>query len=173
MSGMSEHVDLILDGTRIAWHEDRVRVWERGGRIAPITIDMALTRACNYACHYCYAMLQENDRQAISNLGDVCCRLFRSAYCSVESDGWFRKLNYPTAIRLKPSEAVFSWQGCATRQRTSLTPWRRHRRSPQAYSKASSQGRNGEQQGQSEPDEYRGAREGLATPMKRGGENGN
>ncbi len=63
MTGMTDHTELILDGTKIAWHQDRVRAWERGERIAPITIDMALTRACNYACHYCYAMLQENDRQ--------------------------------------------------------------------------------------------------------------
>src|SRR5215813_7960630 len=56
---------LILDGTKIAWHLDRVQAWERGERIAPITIDMALTRACNYACEYCYAMLQENDRKVI------------------------------------------------------------------------------------------------------------
>src|SRR5438132_8215120 len=66
MSGMTEHVEkLILDGTKIAWHDERVRAWERGERIAPITIDMALTRACNYGCHYCYAMLQENDRKVI------------------------------------------------------------------------------------------------------------
>jgi MoaA/NifB/PqqE/SkfB family radical SAM enzyme len=65
MTGMTDHVDLILDGTKIAWHQDRIRAWERGERIAPITIDMALTRACNYGCHYCYAMLQENDRKVI------------------------------------------------------------------------------------------------------------
>jgi MoaA/NifB/PqqE/SkfB family radical SAM enzyme len=63
---MPEHPQLILDGTKIAWHLDRVRAWERGERIAPITIDMALTRACNYGCHFCYAMLQENDRQVIT-----------------------------------------------------------------------------------------------------------
>jgi hypothetical protein len=63
---LTEHTDLILDGTKIQWHLDRVRAWERGERIAPITIDMALTRACNYACHFCYAMLQENDRQTIT-----------------------------------------------------------------------------------------------------------
>jgi len=57
---------LILDGTKIDWHLDRVRAWERGERIAPITIDMALTRACNYGCFFCYAMLQENDRQSIT-----------------------------------------------------------------------------------------------------------
>lgn len=57
---------LILDGTKIEWHLDRVRAWERGERIAPITIDMALTRACNYACGFCYATLQENDRETIT-----------------------------------------------------------------------------------------------------------
>ena len=57
---------LILDGTKIGWHLDRVQAWERGERIAPITIDMALSRACNYACGFCYAMLQENDREVIT-----------------------------------------------------------------------------------------------------------
>lgn len=66
MSGMTEHIEkLILDGTKIAWHEERVKDWMDGKRIAPITIDMALTRACNFGCHYCYAMLQENDRSII------------------------------------------------------------------------------------------------------------
>ena len=66
MTGMSDHVELILDGTKIAWHQDRIRAWERGERIAPITIDMALTRSCNFACHFWYAMLQENDRKVIN-----------------------------------------------------------------------------------------------------------
>ena len=57
---------LILDGTKIGWYGDRVKAWSRGERIAPITIDMALTRSCNYACGFCYAMLQENDRQVIT-----------------------------------------------------------------------------------------------------------
>ena len=62
-----DHTDkLILDGTKINWHLERVRAWEQGQRIAPITIDMALTRACNYACTFCYAMLQENDREVIT-----------------------------------------------------------------------------------------------------------
>ena len=55
-----EHQDMILDGTKINYYHDRVRAWERGERIAPITIDMALTRTCNYKCVYCYATLQEN-----------------------------------------------------------------------------------------------------------------
>ena len=40
-----EHTEqLILDGTKIGWHLERVKAWERGELIAPITIDMALTR---------------------------------------------------------------------------------------------------------------------------------
>lgn len=66
MSGMTEHTELILDGTKIAWYQDRIAAWARGQRIAPITIDMALTRACNYGCHFCYAMLQENERKSIT-----------------------------------------------------------------------------------------------------------
>lgn len=57
---------LILDGTKISWHQDKVKAWERGEKISPITIDMALNRTCNYACKYCYAMLQENQRFAIT-----------------------------------------------------------------------------------------------------------
>jgi len=53
---------LILDGTKIAHHLDRVRAWERGERIAPITIDMALNQKCNYACGFCYMQLQKQER---------------------------------------------------------------------------------------------------------------
>ena len=66
MENFSPESELVLDGTKIAWHQERVEAWERGERIAPVTIDMALTRACNYGCHFCYAMLQENDRSVIS-----------------------------------------------------------------------------------------------------------
>lgn len=53
--------DIILDGHKLAWHKERVEAWLRGERIAPITIDCALTRACTYRCIYCYGMLQAND----------------------------------------------------------------------------------------------------------------
>ena len=45
MSGMQDHTELILDGTKLNWHQEQIRAWERGERIAPITIDMAL--GCN------------------------------------------------------------------------------------------------------------------------------
>ncbi len=52
---------IVLDGHKLAWHRDRVEAWLNGERIAPITIDCALTRACSYRCVYCYGMLQAND----------------------------------------------------------------------------------------------------------------
>ncbi len=75
-----EHTKLILDGTKIQWHQDRIAAWERGERIAPITIDMSLTRACNYGCHYCYAQMQENERKSFTkdtviNFVDDCAEI--------------------------------------------------------------------------------------------------
>ncbi len=61
-SQMIDFVDrLVLDGTKVGWYPERIKAWERGERIAPITIDCAMTRACNYACDFCYAQLQANE----------------------------------------------------------------------------------------------------------------
>ncbi len=66
MNADTGNAGLVLDGTKISWYQDRIAAWLRGERFAPITIDIALTRACNYGCHFCYAMLQENERHVIS-----------------------------------------------------------------------------------------------------------
>ena len=58
--------NIILDGTKIQWYSNRIKKWENGEKIAPVTIDIALTRSCNYACHFCYAMTQENDRSVLT-----------------------------------------------------------------------------------------------------------
>jgi hypothetical protein len=50
---------LILDSHKLPYHFDRVQSWENGIRIAPISVDMALTRACGAMCSFCYAMVQE------------------------------------------------------------------------------------------------------------------
>ncbi|MFH2060678.1 MAG: radical SAM protein [Pseudomonadota bacterium] len=65
-SDHDEKRGLILDGTKVHWHKKRVDAWLRGERIAPITIDMALTRACNFNCEFCYGKLQENPRKKIT-----------------------------------------------------------------------------------------------------------
>lgn len=44
-----------LDGSRILYHPDRLKAWYYGLLVSPISIDMALTQACNYRCVYCYS----------------------------------------------------------------------------------------------------------------------
>ena len=51
--------NLILDSHKLPFHYDRVEAWENGEKIAPVTVDMALTRACGAMCSFCYAIMQE------------------------------------------------------------------------------------------------------------------
>ena len=72
--------ELILDASKILWHQDRLEQWKKGERFAPITIDMALTRSCNYRCEYCFGKLQENPRKKITmevmkNFLDDCAQM--------------------------------------------------------------------------------------------------
>jgi len=56
---------LVLDAHKLSYHFDRVQSWENGERIAPITVDMALSRACGAMCSFCYAMVQEPQERAV------------------------------------------------------------------------------------------------------------
>lgn len=84
--------ELLLDGTKLAWHEERVLAWERGERIAPVTIDMALTQACNFSCRYCYATMQRQDehfplnKKVMTDFIDDCAEIGVKAI-SLVSDG--------------------------------------------------------------------------------------
>lgn len=69
--------ELILDGQKLAWHKERLEAWLRGERIAPITIDCALTRRCTYKCVYCYGKLQANDEKRMTK--DVIFRFLDDA----------------------------------------------------------------------------------------------
>lgn len=69
--------ELILDGQKLLWHQDRVKRWLDGERIAPITIDCALTRRCSYRCTYCYGQLQANDEKKMTR--DVIFRFLDDA----------------------------------------------------------------------------------------------
>ena len=55
---------LILDSHKLSYHYDRVKAFENGERVAPISVDMALTRACGAMCSFCYAMVQEPQERA-------------------------------------------------------------------------------------------------------------
>ena len=55
---------LILDSHKLSYHYERVKAWENGEQIAPVCVDMALTRACGAMCSFCYAMVQEPQERA-------------------------------------------------------------------------------------------------------------
>lgn len=55
---------LILDSHKLSYHYDRVEAWESGERIAPVSVDMSLTRACGAMCSFCYAMMQESQARS-------------------------------------------------------------------------------------------------------------
>lgn len=55
---------LILDSHKLSYHYDRVQAWEAGERIAPVSVDMSLTRACSAMCTFCYAMMQESQARS-------------------------------------------------------------------------------------------------------------
>ena len=56
--------DLILDSHKVSYHYERVEAWENGEKISPVSVDMALTRACGAMCSFCYAMVQEPHERA-------------------------------------------------------------------------------------------------------------
>ena len=56
--------NLILDSHKVSYHYDRIETWENGEKIAPVSVDMALTRACGAMCSFCYAMVQEPQERA-------------------------------------------------------------------------------------------------------------
>ena len=47
-----------FDGHKMLYHLERIQQWQAGEKFAPIHIDMGLTKFCNEACIYCYAVVQ-------------------------------------------------------------------------------------------------------------------
>lgn len=70
-----------FDGHKLMYHLDRIAAWEKGERFAPVHIDMGLTKFCNTACLYCYAVVQNMtqgtmiQREALLRYIEDCGRL--------------------------------------------------------------------------------------------------
>ena len=60
----TEEGKLILDNHKLGFHFDRFQRWLDGETIAPVSVDMALTRSCGAMCSFCYAMVQEPQERA-------------------------------------------------------------------------------------------------------------
>jgi len=69
----------LMDGTKMLWHMDRVREhYDEGKRIAPILINVGVTKMCNADCVYCYGTFQGKDQRSTIER-DALCDLFESA----------------------------------------------------------------------------------------------
>ena len=70
-----------LDGHKLLYHLDRVLAWQNGERVAPIHIDMGLTKFCNMGCIYCIGVTQGMAKKSMIEPGallrfvDDCARL--------------------------------------------------------------------------------------------------
>ena len=54
------------DSTKLLWHMDRViEHYDKGKRVAPIHIDVGLTKKCNVNCVFCYGYYQNMDGSII------------------------------------------------------------------------------------------------------------
>ena len=58
----NKHERFRFDGHKMMHHLDRIAAWQKGEKFAPIHIDMGLTKFCNTACLYCYAVVQNMTR---------------------------------------------------------------------------------------------------------------
>jgi radical SAM protein with 4Fe4S-binding SPASM domain len=52
-----------MDSHKLLWHLERVNDWINGKRIAPLHIDVGLSKGCNIRCHYCFGVVQGNRYQ--------------------------------------------------------------------------------------------------------------
>ena len=50
-----------MDSNKMLWHLDNVVKWQNKKNIAPIHIDMGLSKGCNQKCVFCYGMFQGNE----------------------------------------------------------------------------------------------------------------
>ena len=57
-----------MDGHKLLWHLDRVLAWQKGERIAPLSIDVGLSKGCNIRCEYCFGQMQGNGYKDKANI---------------------------------------------------------------------------------------------------------
>src|SRR5688572_27461156 len=70
---------LVIDGTKVGWHKDRILAWQKGELVSPITMDIAWTRRCNAACDFCAAKTQASASPALDIPRDVAMQFLEDA----------------------------------------------------------------------------------------------
>jgi hypothetical protein len=62
-----ENMDrIILDGHKLQWRQERIRVWQAGERIAPHYDQLFSHKSLYYKCVYCYGQLRGNDSKRMT-----------------------------------------------------------------------------------------------------------
>lgn len=75
---MTKKDNRMHDTTKALWHMDRViQHFDRGERIAPVHIDMGLSKFCNVRCVFCYGMYQGQTKEFIKR--DALVNLMKDA----------------------------------------------------------------------------------------------
>ncbi len=68
----------LMDGNKLIWHMDRVeKHFKHGERIAPLHIDIGVTKNCNAKCIYCYGKFQTMTKDVVP--GAVLIQMFHDA----------------------------------------------------------------------------------------------
>lgn len=104
--------ELLLDHSKVGWWRERVEAWDRGEKIAPITMDVAWTRRCQASCSFCYAQAQASEGGVITR--DIAFQFLEDAAdigvkgISLISDGessmvdyYADSIEYGTALGIK------------------------------------------------------------------------
>ena len=62
----------LMDGTKMLWHMDRIiQHYDKGERVAPVHIDMGLTKFCNVNCVFCYGVYQNMSKEYIKRIINI------------------------------------------------------------------------------------------------------
>jgi MoaA/NifB/PqqE/SkfB family radical SAM enzyme len=78
----------LMDGNKLMWHKGRVVDWLNGKRIAPLYIDMGITKTCNIKCKYCYYSVPENRTMEIFPTDKLTAFLRDAASIGVKAIGF-------------------------------------------------------------------------------------
>ncbi len=77
-----------MDFTKLMWHHDRIIAhYERGEKVAPIHIDMGLSKFCNINCVFCFGIFQNPAKEYIKRK-PLLNMLKEAGECGVKSIGF-------------------------------------------------------------------------------------
>lgn len=81
-------MDRLMDGTKLMWHHNRIyKHFDLEQRVAPIHIDMGLSKFCNINCVFCFGIFQNPSKEYIKR-EPLLNMLKEAGECGVKSIGF-------------------------------------------------------------------------------------